>query len=87
MKVGVAERAAALDAIRRAGVELTGVLDVWVAASFHRRQVFVTALSATLERGDLYDTWLVTIAGDGSVISVERFHSTACSRRNGHHRA
>jgi hypothetical protein len=78
VKVDPEERAAALAAIRGAGVELTEPVDAWASDAPGRRQVFVSARATTVERGDIYDTWLVTLAADGSAISVERFRSTAC---------
>jgi hypothetical protein len=78
VQVNSAERAAALAAIRQAGGTLPDPIDAWASDEPGRRQIFVTALSPTLNRGEAYDTWVVTLAADGSAISVERFRSTAC---------
>jgi hypothetical protein len=76
--VDPAERAVALAAIRGAGGELTEAVEVWASDAPGRRQIFVSARAPALQRGDRYDSWLVTLAADGSALAVERFASTAC---------
>jgi hypothetical protein len=69
----------ALEAMRRAGAAFTDIAEAWITPGTKRRQLFVvTRRTPTLERGDPYDTWIVNLASDGSVIGVDRFESIAC---------
>jgi len=72
---------AALAAIRRAGRELSGPLDAWATGPPARRQVFVSEGAGDARRGQEYDTWVVTLAADGSAVQVECFRSAACGAR------
>jgi len=72
----------ALDAIRSGDGTEFAVIDTWQTSTGDGHQVFVSvAPGSRLERGDVYETWVVILGRNGDVVSLERFSSQACRSR------
>lgn len=79
LTLNAARLAIALDAIRETGADTCRVIDAWESRTTGDAvQIFVSLGGEGLQRGDRYRTWVVTLNGDGSVQSVDRFSSVAC---------